>query len=77
MLCCNNSADIFSLISFGRIKYSAALRKIYSFLIITRPLFECFEATGSFVVAERNQLASDVAVEAFWSDTPLISLNGV
>ena len=39
-------------------------RKISSVLVITRPSVESFEATGGNLVAERNQFASDVAVEA-------------
>ena len=53
----------FALSSFGRIDYSAALRQISDVLIIIRPLLNACGYRWHWV-AERNQLASYVAVEA-------------
>ena len=60
----------FALIFFRRIKCLVVLRKISSFLIITRPLLNACGYRWHWV-AERNQFASDVAVEAFLSDKHL------
>ena len=53
----------FALSFFSRIDYSTALRKISSFLIITWPLLNACGYRWHWV-AERNQFASDVVVEA-------------
>ena len=53
----------FALSSLGRINYSAVLRQISYFMIITQHLLNACGYRWHWV-AERNQFSSDVVVEA-------------
>ena len=54
---------IFCIKFLSRINYSAVLRQISGFLIIVQPLLNACGYRWKWV-AERNQFASDVVVEA-------------